>query len=127
MDIIGGLSAAKIALDLAKDLREIDKSVDEAGFKLKIAELVSAVADTKVALADAKEQIHELQHEIRSLREGDLCPVCREGRLKVTRVTPHEYFIGTEFHDSECSVKGCGYKNCRQFDTNRGAYSSKSK
>jgi hypothetical protein len=57
MDIASGLSAASAAITIAKDLREIDRSVDEATFKLKIAELTEALADTKIALSDARNKI----------------------------------------------------------------------
>ncbi|SEN79899.1 hypothetical protein SAMN05216227_102531 [Pseudorhodobacter antarcticus] len=83
MDLIQGLAAASAAIGIAKDLREIDRGVDEASYKLKIAELISALADTKIALADAKEKITSLEAELDRTTKGDLCPKCRIGRLSL--------------------------------------------
>ena len=71
MDIASGLSAASAAITIAKDLREIDRSVDEATFKLKIAELTEALADTKIALSDARNKISKpflITHVAQALR-----------------------------------------------------------
>ncbi|WP_299941165.1 hypothetical protein [uncultured Nitratireductor sp.] len=79
MDIISGLAAASQALDVAKKLRQFEKSFDEAEFKLQIAELYTALSEVKIALADAKETIAEKDAEIRRLTEIQL------GNLKVVR------------------------------------------
>ncbi|RWI14450.1 MAG: hypothetical protein EOQ92_28880 [Mesorhizobium sp.] len=68
MDIVGGLAAVGQALDIARQLREFDKSFSDAEFKLKVAELYSALSDTKMALADAREAIQERDSEIRRLK-----------------------------------------------------------
>jgi hypothetical protein len=51
MDIMTGLSAVAQALNVANWLRGIEKEFDAAEFKIKIADLYSALADAKVALA----------------------------------------------------------------------------
>lgn len=82
MDIISGLAAASQALDVAKKLRQFEKSFDEAEFKLQIAELYTALSEVKIALADAKETIAEKDAEIRRLTEiqsGKLPVVRRDG------------------------------------------------
>lgn len=122
MDVIGGLTAAKLAIDLAKDLRDIDRSVDEAAFKLKLADLTSALADTQVALADAKVRMSDLEAELANKSHGDLCPVCRNGRLRVQKVTPYEHRVGLEFHRSTCDNSECSYSNERAFDANQNRY-----
>ena len=95
MDIIGGLTAARLAVNLAKDLREIDRSVDEATFRLKLAELTSALADAHVALSEAKLELNKkdaetrsLSDELRELKEGAICPKCRKGNLEIIESHP---------------------------------------
>lgn len=87
MDIIGGLTAAKLAIDIATDLRSIDRSVDEATFKLKLAELTIALADAQLALSEAKVKISGLENEIDSIKNGDTCPKCRIGRLLLVKTS----------------------------------------
>jgi hypothetical protein len=122
LDIIGGLTAAKLAVDLAKDLRQIDRSVDEATYKLKLADLTSALADMQLALTDAKLQIAELERSLASTNLGDLCPLCKTGRLKVTEVKPHRSSGILEWHTSNCDQGGCDYSNQRLFNTGSGHY-----
>lgn len=68
MDIISGIAAAKQALDIAKALREIEKSYDEATLKAQLAELVSALADAKMSMVDAKEELASKTREIAELK-----------------------------------------------------------
>jgi hypothetical protein len=121
MDILSGLSAASTAINIAKDLRDIDRSVDEATYKLKIAELVSALADTKLSLSDAKQEISSLKQELATLNEGEACPVCRSGRLVVTNV---EKWDGRtrETHTCVCNNDTCDYATKRVFSTNQLVY-----
>jgi hypothetical protein len=120
MDVIGGLTAAKLALDLAKDLREIDKSVDEAAFKMKLAELMSALSNAQVALAEAKSQINGLKEEVDVLKNGDVCPKCRQGRVQLVENKPtrsgalHRY--GVEDWYCECDNSNCDFSQRRLHD-----------
>ena len=127
MDILGGLTAAKLALDLVKDLKEIDKSVDEASFKLKLAELTSALADTKVALSDAKISLQEKNEEIEILRSsldiaqnGDFCPKCRAFRLALS--SSEEMLMGglgrygVEEWTFECENPECDFQTMKVQD-----------
>jgi hypothetical protein len=59
-----GLSAVTQALNVVNWLRGIEKGYDAAEFKLKIADLYSALADAKLALADAKSEMDSKQAEI---------------------------------------------------------------
>ena len=124
MDVIGGLTAAKLALDLAKDLREIDKSVDQASYKMKIAELMSALADTQLAFAEAKSQISNLEAELDILKNGFPCPKCRSGKIEVISVEPALYNTGVEFHKCICTNDSCDYVTDRMFDSSLWVYSS---
>ncbi|MCX7286021.1 MAG: hypothetical protein NTW20_00250 [Rhodobacterales bacterium] len=91
-EIVSGLAAANQAAQLLKELREIDRSVDEAAFKLKIAEITEALADAKIALSQARVDLSEKDNEISRLmseleisRSGELCPKCRTGRMTLTK------------------------------------------
>lgn len=79
MDIMTGLAAAAQALDIAKNLRELEKGFDQAEFKLRIAELYSALSDAKIALADAKEALAAKDAEIGRLKatQGSKMPVVK--------------------------------------------------
>ncbi len=124
MDLIGELSAAKLAIDLAKDLRQIDRSVDEAGFKLKLADLTAALADTQVALAEARvkiidkdARIHELEIKLVDATKGDLCPKCRAGRLSLSGKSKMSMGglgnYGVEEWDFRCNHPECDFETKR--------------
>ncbi|MGX4803992.1 hypothetical protein [Bradyrhizobium guangdongense] len=68
MDIMTGLATASQAIKLANDLRGIDKAMDAAEFKLKIADLTIALSDIKMALSEAKEEISAKEAEITDLK-----------------------------------------------------------
>ena len=68
MDLPAALSSVSTALTIVKQLNDIDKRMDEAGFKLKIAEATSALADAKLGLIDAQNEIRSKDAEIVSLK-----------------------------------------------------------
>ena len=51
-------------LEALKAIQEIDKNLDAAKYKLKVAELMSAVTDAKIALVDAREEVASKAKEI---------------------------------------------------------------
>jgi hypothetical protein len=57
VDLVTALATAAQAIKLAQDLRGIDKAIDAAEYKLKIADLTNALSDIKIALTDAKEEL----------------------------------------------------------------------
>ncbi|MBB4365226.1 hypothetical protein GGD65_006292 [Bradyrhizobium sp. CIR18] len=70
------LATAGQAIKLANCLRGIDKAVDAAEFKLKIADLTVALPDIKMAFSEAREeiaaryaQIAELKDQLKRTRE----------------------------------------------------------
>jgi DNA-directed RNA polymerase subunit M/transcription elongation factor TFIIS len=69
VDIMTALTTASQALKLAQDLRGIDKAMDTAEYKLKIAELTSVLSDIKIALVDAKEDLANKDAEIAALKK----------------------------------------------------------
>lgn len=71
MDIaaIGSLlGSLKTATDIAKYIRESDISLEKAEAKLKLAELVSALADVKIEAAEVQQAILERDELIRTLK-----------------------------------------------------------
>ncbi len=127
MDIIGGLTAVKLSLDLAKELRHIDRTVDDATFRLKLADLTDALADAKISLSDAKIALSDSDTEIKILKaklddalNGDICPSCRTGRLQLTsarsehRLGLHDY--GVENWLMTCNGPDCGFEQTRKHD-----------
>jgi hypothetical protein len=77
MDIASGLSALSSALGALKGLAELDRTLDQAEFKLKIATIYTELADARMALSDARESIHQRDGEIARLKakESSQLPV----------------------------------------------------
>lgn len=69
MDVMSGLTAVGKALEIVKTLKDLEGQINDANFKLQVAELHSSLADAKIALADAKETIAEKDREIVKLKE----------------------------------------------------------
>ena len=127
MTLIEGLTAANLALGLVKDLREIDRSVDEAGFKLKLAELTSALADAKIALSDANLELNEskikaatLERELETAVNGDICPQCKKGRMKLEKTRPKTQHglnhYGVEEWHFTCDDRDCNFQQKKLHD-----------
>jgi hypothetical protein len=70
MDVMIALTGLSHAIGLTKQLYDIGKSIDEATFKLRVAEIQNSLADSKLALSDLRDQIHEKDRVIRELRES---------------------------------------------------------
>ncbi|MCS3740217.1 hypothetical protein [Rhizobium sp. BK661] len=122
MDIMGALAVASQSIKLAKDLRELERELDSAGYKAKMAELYGNLADIKIALSDAKEALHEKDGEIKkltaeiiALKSGETCPLCQSGNLKVTSIKPHPIFgvMGQKEHTLTCQNGECGHRETR--------------
>lgn len=68
MDIVSGIGAVTSALGIAKTLRGIEKTYDEATYKAQVAELINALTDAKLAMAEAKEDLAGKDKEIERLK-----------------------------------------------------------
>jgi hypothetical protein len=68
MDIAAWLASVKPAMDVAKALKDINKSFDEAVYKSNIADLTEKLSDARLALIEAKEQAFEKDKEIGELK-----------------------------------------------------------
>lgn len=60
------LSSLKTATDIAKLIKESNVSLEKAEFQLKIANLIYALAETKVQIADIKQILEEKDTELKA-------------------------------------------------------------
>jgi len=63
------ISGVKAATEIAKIVKDAGGAFEEAEFKLKMADLLSALADSQVALAESTQMLVEKDQEIESLKE----------------------------------------------------------
>jgi len=71
LSVIGSvLTSLKTATDIAKFLRESDFSLEKAELKLKLAELMSALADAKMEMSSVQDGIAERERRIAELEEA---------------------------------------------------------
>ena len=68
MDFIGTIAIATKAIEGLKLLRGLEKTFDEANFKMQIADITSNLADLKIALVEAKSEAAEKDAEISRLK-----------------------------------------------------------
>lgn len=128
MDIASGIVAVTQGLSVAKALRGIEKSYDEATYKAKVAEVIEALTDAKLALAEAKDSMAERDKEIERLKaafeakaalaagEGGysyitddggepigypVCPKCEQINGRVMQTKEHE-------HSGKSRCPACG-------------------
>jgi hypothetical protein len=64
------LTTLTSAMGLAKQFVEIDKTMDGAERKLKVAELSSALADAKVGITELQEEVKAREQEIDRLKRA---------------------------------------------------------
>ncbi|MEI8594000.1 hypothetical protein [Photobacterium sp. Hal280] len=64
------LGSLKTATDIAKLIKESGTSLEQAEIKMKLAELISALADAKLEVSDLKELLVSKDEEIRQLQES---------------------------------------------------------
>jgi hypothetical protein len=104
-------SSIKAASDIAKIVRESGLTLEQAEYKLKLAELVEKLADAKMQLASVQEVIDEKDQKIKQLeqeaeirgnlkyespyywlehnghRDGPFCQQCYDSGKKLMRLT----------------------------------------
>ena len=69
MDFMGAIATATKAIEGLKLLMSLEKTFDEASFKLRIADITSNLADLKIALTEAKSEAAEKDAEILRLKK----------------------------------------------------------
>ena len=124
------LSSVKAATDIAKIIKDSNVSLANAETKLKIAELISTLADVKLELAEVQDALRDKDQNILSLEnqlkeqrnlkfdgklywaEGDttpFCPACYENGSKLIHLT---HMDGTsDYHAYEhCKICKSNYE-----------------
>ena len=123
MDVMTGLAALGQAIKITKDLRDIERDLDAAAYRAQMADLYSNLGDAKIALTDARELIHErdqqiaaLTARIANLTSGEACPLCQEGKMKVTSSRPDPIFgpLGHQERTLTCQNAECAYVEKRK-------------
>ncbi|MGD9836292.1 MAG: hypothetical protein AB7F72_01765 [Afipia sp.] len=125
MDIAAALAAAAQALGVVKTLREIDTALSVGDLKARMADLYGTLADVRIALSDARETMHEKDIRIKSLEErisaltsGESCPICTEGRMKVSASRPHPHFSFAGVQERTITCDKCSHSENRLYDPN---------
>ena len=128
MDLITGLSAASQAVGLAKQLRDLDRAIDDAGYKAKLIELHEKVLDARTSLLEAREailekdaRISDLEKSLAELKSGEPCPICHQGVLQVTASRAHPQFgvFGHQERTLTCTNAECGHSEKRRHDPSK--------
>lgn len=91
--ILSVFQSIQVATEIAKLLKSADTSLEGAEQKMKVAELISSLADIKIDLAIVQEEILAKDKEILSLKE--------KMRLKDNMIWESPYYMMTD----ECQVK----------------------
>lgn len=110
VSISAAITSLKNATDIAKLIKESGATLEKAEIKMKLAELISALADAKLEVSDLKELLVSKDEEIRKLQEsqdlkkhmiwekpyywnmqsgekdGPLCPQCYDSDSKLIRL-----------------------------------------
>jgi len=68
MDPATVISTISAAIGFARELNQVGRTLDEVQWKLKIAELTSALADAKVAATELKDEIEARDRQIAELK-----------------------------------------------------------
>ena len=61
------LTSLKVATDIAKAINGVDVSVEKAELKYRVAELINALADTKLQVVEVRTLLQEKDKEIEEL------------------------------------------------------------
>lgn len=68
-DLATLVSSLKVATDIAKLLKDSDLSYEKAEMKLKLSELIGALADAKIEMADVQGLLQEKDAAIKHLQD----------------------------------------------------------
>lgn len=66
--ISAALSSLKTAADIAKLIKDSGTTLEQAEIKLKIADLVSSLADARIKISEVREALSDKDAEIKELR-----------------------------------------------------------
>jgi hypothetical protein len=117
------LASIKAASDIARTIRESGLTLEQAEYKLKLAELIDKLVDAKIHIASIQEILLEKEHSMKELekaleiqgkiayeppsywlnrgsrREGPFCQQCYDSSRKMIRLQDH--------HNGAWSCKTC--------------------
>lgn len=68
MDLIGEATADRLAIGRAKDLRSNDRSIADARFKLKMADVTSVLSGRQLTLRGTRPKVASPEDKQRNLR-----------------------------------------------------------
>lgn len=68
--ISAALSSLKTAADIAKLIKDSGATLEQAEIKLKIADLVSSLADARIKISEVRESLAEKDAELRTLKSA---------------------------------------------------------
>lgn len=112
------LASIKTAVDIARIIKDGEKSLEQAEFKFKVAELLSALADAKMEIAAIQDTLFSKEQEILSLKasmrlqkdvvwqdpyyflksdeltDGPFCQQCYDNERKLIRLITNGYANG---------------------------------
>lgn len=84
------LGSVKTATEIAKLLKDSDLSLEKAEMKLKLAELISALADAKIEMAEIQSLLMEKDDRIKTLQEE------KKTRSNLTYEAPYYWSINRD-------------------------------
>jgi ribosomal protein L37AE/L43A len=127
--ISAALGSIKTATDIAKFIKGSDVSIEKAETKLKLAELISSLADAKIAIAEIQQTLIEKDAELKtaqnqlmikstlkwespyywliegSLKDGPFCQHCYDKNKELIRLQ------GNGEGYWECMACKCNYRD----------------
>lgn len=104
--------------DAAKRLQGLKKDISDLEFREEILKLRHLLLDAREELREKDAKIKELEETIASLRSGDTCPICRNGRMTVITSVPHPSFAFAGVQEQTVQCSACKHSEKRMYDPN---------
>jgi hypothetical protein len=93
------MSGLKVAMEIGKGLAAVDKMMEQATLKGRVAELLSSLADAKIAITEAQGVFEQKDAEIRRLQDA------LANKAKVARVR-------NAYYELDAGGKPTGHPYC---------------
>lgn len=88
--IAGAVQSARIAFDLVKTIYDSSASLERAEMRLRLAEVIGALADVKIQIAEVQGHLGQKDGRIRELEEA------LEVKVTLRRVNDAYYKVGAD-------------------------------
>ncbi len=122
MDVASGLTAASQVIEILKQIKNLDASIDAVAYKEKLLELRENAFEARSALLDVKQELLEnastiaaLEAQIKNLTSGSICPKCSSGTMKTIITKPHSMRSaanhGVQIWTKECDAEDCNHRD----------------